>query len=98
MATPTSKETVFHLADRIRQIESSFQPSAPAPIPLGSSGLGGLFPAGARPAGSVIDLVSSLEGAGAWTLALVFAKFACGEHKVLLVADPQHCFSPPAAL
>jgi hypothetical protein len=98
MATSPGKETVLHLADQIRQIESSVRRVASADIPLGVNGLGELFPAKRLPAGSVVELVSGAEGAGAWTLALVLATYACGERKMLLVADHQHCFYPPAAL
>lgn len=89
-------ETIRLLADRIRQIESARPSTSPA-IPLGC-GLGRLFPAHELPAGSLIELVASADGAGAWTLALLLAKYACGDRKMLLVADHQRSFYPPAAV
>src|SRR5947208_364645 len=86
------KETVRLLAERIRELESARPSTLPA-IPLGS-GLRSLFP-NELPAGSLVELVAS-NGAGAWTLGLVLAKYACGERKMLLVADHQCSFYPPA--
>jgi len=90
-------ETVRLLADRIRQLESSFRLCEPASIPLGSSGLGDLFPQQGLAAGSLVELLPGVPGAGAWTLALLLASYACGERKTLLIADPERCFYPPAA-
>jgi protein ImuA len=90
-------ETVRLLADRIRQLESSFRLCEPASIPLGSSGLGDLFPEQGLAAGSLVELLPGVPGAGAWTLALLLASYACGERKTLLIADPERCFYPPAA-
>jgi len=89
-------ETVRLLADRIRQLESSFRLCKPASIPLGS-GLGDLFPQEGLAAGSLVELLPGVPGAGAWTLALLLASYACGERKTLLIADPERCFYPPAA-
>lgn len=89
-------ETIRFLADQIRRLESSFRPGEPASIPLGIGGLGELFPQG-LPAGSLVELLSRAPGAGAWTLALLLARYACGERKTLLIADPERCFYPPAA-
>lgn len=89
-------ETIRHLTDRIRALETSFRPSELATIPLGTGGLGELFPGGLT-AGSLIELLPRVPGAGAWTLALVLAKYACGEQKTLFIADPERCFYPPAA-
>jgi protein ImuA len=90
-------ETVRLLADRIRAMETSFRLSKPTTIPLGGCGLGDLFPSGELPAGSLLELMPSVPGAGAWTLALLIARHACGERKALLIADPERCFYPPAA-
>jgi protein ImuA len=49
------------------------------------------------PAGSLVELLPLAEGAGAWTLALLMGKQACGESKALIIADGQRCFYPPAA-
>jgi len=88
-------ETIRVLTDRIRALETSFKPCAPATIPLGA-GLAKLFPDGLA-AGSLVELLPRLPGAGAWTLALVLAKYACGERKTLFIADHERCFYPPAA-
>jgi hypothetical protein len=48
-------------------------------------------------AGSLIELLPRVPGAGAWTLALLLAQYACGERKTLLIADHERCFYPPAA-
>jgi hypothetical protein len=93
MTVPDRDQTLRQLAQRIRLIEST-HPTAPMAIAL--AGLGPLFPGLAG--GMLVELVVSAEGAGAWSLALALAKCACGDDRLLLVADPQHCFYPPAAL
>ena len=93
MAAP---ETIRVLADRMRALETSFRPCEPRTIPLGSGDLGELFPEGLF-AGSLLELLSRVPGAGAWTLAMVLAKYACGERKPLFIADPERSFYPPAA-
>ncbi len=92
-----SEEAVRLLAEKIRALETSFRLSKPAAIPLGGCGLGKLFPAGELPSGSLMELLPSVPGAGAWTVALLIARYACGERKSLLIADPERCFYPPAA-
>jgi protein ImuA len=89
---------VRHLTERMRQIESAMRAVEPATIPFGSGGLGELFPGGRLAAGSLVELVASTEGAGCWTLALALARQVCADLRVLLVADPQHGFYPPAAM
>jgi protein ImuA len=92
-----SGETVRHLSDRIRTLETSFRLVEPATIPLGGGGLGDLFPGGRLATGSLVELLPSAPGAGALTLALLLARHACGERKALLIADTERCFYPPAA-
>ena len=92
-----ARETVRLLADRMRQLETSLRPCEPASIPLGAGGLGELFPDHCLSAGSLVELLPSAPGAGAWTVALVLAQHLCGERKTLLIADPERCFYPPAA-
>jgi protein ImuA len=87
-------ETVRQLADRIRQLETSFRLSEPLRIPLGTCGLDALFPLSA---GSLVELLPRGAGTGAWTLALILARYACGERKTLLIADHERCFYPLAA-
>lgn len=93
----TSIETVRHLAERIRTLETSFRLIEPTAIPLGAGGLGELFPGGRLSTGSLVELLPSAAGAGVWTLALLLARHACGERKALLIADAERCFYPPAA-
>lgn len=90
-------ETIRILAERMRALEASCRPCAPVTIPLGLGGLGELFPDGGLAAGSLVELLPRSPGAGAWTLALVLARYACGERKTLLIADAERCFYPPAA-
>jgi hypothetical protein len=92
MTVPDRDQTLRQLAQRIRLIEST-HPTPAATIAL--AGLGPLFPGLAS--GMLVELMAS-EGAGAWSFALALAKCACGDDRLLLVADPQHCFYPPAAL
>jgi len=91
-----SAETVRALAERIRALETSFRLVEPTAIPLGAGGLGELFPEGRLSSGSLVELLPSVPGAGAWTLAVLLAKHACGERKTLLITDAERCFYPPA--
>lgn len=85
-----SRELLNHLTRRIREIEANERPSVQA-IPLAIPLPGGL------PAGALVEVLSATEGSGAWTLALLLAKAACAERKMLVIADGQRCFYPPAA-
>src|SRR4029077_11136926 len=71
-----SGETVRDLAERIRTLETSFRLVEPTAIPLGAGGLGDLFPGGRLSTGSLVELLPSAPGAGAWTLALLLARHA----------------------
>ncbi len=93
MTTFDRDQTLRQLAQRIRLIEST-RPTAPTAFAL--AGLGPLFPGLAG--GMLVELMANTEGAGAWSLGLALAKCACGDDRLLMVADPQHCFYPPAAL
>jgi protein ImuA len=92
-----SQETLRHLAERIRTLETSLRLVEPTAIPLGIGGLGDLFAGGRLSTGSLVELLPSAPGAGAWTLALLLARHACGERKALVVADAERCFYPPAS-
>lgn len=94
MSAPTA--IVRSLADQMRRLESSFRPSEPVAIPLGVGGLNAVFPNGLN-AGALIELLPRFPGAGAWTLALLLARYACSESKTLLIVDPERSFYPPAA-
>jgi protein ImuA len=92
-----SPQLLNQLAARIREIEANARSLAPTSVPLGIPALEDVFPDKCLPAGSLVELLSTAEGAGAWTLALLMAKQACGEQKILVIADGQCCFYPPAA-
>ena len=94
---PSRPELLERLAQRIRDIEASERPHFHADVALGIGGLEQALPEGRLPAGSLVELMSAAEGAGAWTLAMVMARHACGECKVLVIADPARRFYPPAA-
>jgi hypothetical protein len=83
------------LSEQIRRLEGGIRPSEAASIPLGA-GLRELLPGGLA-AGSLVELFPREPGAGAWTLALVLARYACGDCKTLLIADAERSFYPPAA-
>ncbi|MBI3408393.1 MAG: hypothetical protein HY040_08555 [Planctomycetes bacterium] len=85
------------LAQRIHDIEIEEHHLHQAANPLAVPGLEEVLPDGQLPAGAIVEFLSAHEGAGAWTLALIMARQACGEHKVLVVHDGQKCFYPPAA-
>ncbi len=91
-------KTVRQLADQIRQLETSFRLCESLRIPLGTFGLDALFSEQGLSAGSLVELLPRIAGAGAWTFALTLARYACGERKTLLIADHARCFYPPAAL
>lgn len=84
-----------NLARRIRDIEAEEHQPRETTGPLVIPGLAEALPQ--LRAGSLVELLSAAEGAGAWTLALIVAKHACGEKKALVIADSQRCFYPPAA-
>jgi protein ImuA len=92
-----AEDTVGQLAERIRQLETSFRLCEPIRIPLGACGLDALFPEQGLSAGSLVEVLPHVPGAGAWTFALILARYACGEQKTLLIADPERSFYPPAA-
>lgn len=94
MADP--RKVVRYLAERIRALEAADRLGAGA-VPLDAGGLGAIFPRGELPTGTLCELLPRVMGAGAWTLALLLARQACGEDKALVIADPERCFYPPAA-
>src|SRR5438067_1000369 len=84
------------LVARIREIEASagaFARSAAAPLPL----LDVLLKPGGLSAGSLVELLGERDGAGAWTLALFWARHACTERETLVLVDGRGWFYPPAA-
>jgi hypothetical protein len=92
-----NQHLLHQLARRIGEIETNERPLGRTVVPLAILGLMDALPSGGLSAGSLVELLSGTEGAGAWTLALVLGKQACGERKAFVVADEQRCFYPPAA-
>jgi hypothetical protein len=96
-ATP---DILQHLAARIREIEATTPgPSTvAATLPL----LDGLLKPAGLDAGSLVELLGETDGAGAWTLALFWARHACAdqtrtERRTLVLVDARGWFYPPAA-
>jgi protein ImuA len=85
------------LRARIQAIERSQQRPERSGLRLGISAFDRFLPEGRLPAGSVVEVLSTVEGGGATSLALLMAKDACGARKTLVVVDAQQCFYPPAA-
>jgi protein ImuA len=90
-------DIVRELAWRIEEIESSQRPHGLSPIPLGIPPLDRFLPDRGLPAGSLVEVLSTADGAGGWTLGFLMAKHAAGERKALVVVDTSRCFYPPAA-
>jgi hypothetical protein len=90
-------EVLQVLAQRIQEIEGTGYPRRQAPLSLGIDPVDALLPGGRLPAGSLVELLSMANGAGAWTLSLLMAQHVCGEWKVLVVVDGERCFYPPGA-
>jgi protein ImuA len=93
----SAPEVLHTLTQRIRALETSLRPQGRSTLALGIPFFGDLLPEGELPAGSLVELLATAEGAGAWTLALLLTRHACGERKALVIVDPRSCFYPPAA-
>jgi protein ImuA len=96
-ASLRSPDILRKLTERIQAIESGQHCKSPAIVPLGMPALDPLLPDGGLPAGSLVELLSAAEGAGAWTFGLLMARQASGQQKTLVVVDLSGCFYPPAA-
>jgi len=84
------------LSERIRALESGERSTRPG-IPILHPGLADVFPQRRMPAGSLVECLSSSEGAGVWTVALLLGQQACNTGRTLVIADDRGCFYPPAA-
>ena len=98
MSAGSRNQLLDELNQRIREIEATVRPAHAAPVSLGIPAVENWLPERHLVPGSLVELLSSAGGAGAWTLALFFARNACGSGKVLVVVDGQACFYPPAAV
>jgi protein ImuA len=85
------------LRKQIEEIASSQRHPQRSHVATGVSGLDSLFPEGGLRRGMLVELLSAMEGAGAWTLGLALAKKACGARRSLVVIDEHSLFYPPAA-
>jgi len=90
-------EVLQALAQRIQEIEGTGPSRRQPALSLGIGPVDALLPNGRLPAGSLVELLSTADGAGAWTLSLLMAKHVCGEWKVLVLVDGQRSFYPPGA-
>ncbi len=81
------------LAERLRAMEAEHCRKGAEPIAL--PGWGEALPR--LTGGSLVELLSETDGTGAWSLGLLVGRQAMGERKVLVVADGQRRFYPPAA-
>lgn len=95
-ASPHRSELLRALAQRIQEIEASQRPHGQAAVSLGIPALDSLFEKG-LPSGSLVELLSTAIGGGAWTLGLVLSQRASEEGKALVIIDTSKCFYPPAA-
>ena len=66
-------------------------------IATGLAGLDGALPHGGLPSGAVTEILCSLDGGGATTLALRAALAAAGRSRWVVVVDTRGDFYPPAA-
>jgi protein ImuA len=94
MTTPS--EVLQQLAQRIREMESERCPISRGTVSFGMPALENLLPPRGLAPGSLVELLSG-EGTGAVTLALLMARQACHESKVLVIGDLKRTFYPPGA-
>jgi protein ImuA len=94
---PARSKALESLRRKIEEIEAKGNSPASPAVSLGVGPLDALLPGERLPAGSLVELLSAADGAGAWTLGLLMAKHVCGEWKLLVVIDSERCFYPPGA-
>jgi protein ImuA len=90
-------EFLRQLAQRIQAIEADQRRHQGLTLPLGIPALDGILPDKGLPAGALVELLSTTDGAGSATLGLIMARQAAGADKTLVVVDRSRCFYPPAA-
>jgi protein ImuA len=90
-------DTLQMLRRQMAEIASSQRGRRCSRVATGISALDAIFPDGGLRRGMLVELLSAVEGAGAWTLGLALARMACGTRRGLVVIDEHSCFYPPAA-
>jgi hypothetical protein len=98
MPTGSRDDLLSDLTQRIRNIELTVRPAHTSPVSTGIPALEQWLPERHLAPGSLVELLSSTDGAGAWTVAFFMARNACGSRKILVVVDGQARFYPPAAV
>ncbi|MCH5376663.1 MAG: hypothetical protein JJ992_22085, partial [Planctomycetes bacterium] len=93
MSTP---ETIARLRDRIRCLEHRHPVAGGHVLRSGCEPLDRLLPDGGVRRGSLVEWLEGEAGSGAATLALHYARQACREGGVLVVADRLRQVYPPA--
>jgi hypothetical protein len=101
-------EILHNLARRIDELEAGRRPRGRSAVSSGIPGLDELLPEKRLPAGALVELLTDAPGAGAWSLALLMSRQACGAaeketgpfsaRRALVVADLGRSFYPPAAV
>jgi protein ImuA len=86
-----------NLAQRIAEIQQQEHPTRRQTSLAGMPAWEDILLGGKLSAGALVELLAAEEGTGGWTLAFFMARHACGQGKVLVVADSEKCFYPPAA-
>jgi len=88
------------LRAKIARLQRTRRPAHSKPISTGCGGLDRLLPEGGFCRGTLVEWLVAGEGSGAQTLALIAARQACRDGRVLVVLDDvqKFCFYPPAAL
>jgi hypothetical protein len=89
-------ETVELLRNQIRRLERSRPLPASSVIRTGCEALDRLFPEGGVLRGSIVEWIQGGLGSGAATLALHYARQACGDGLSLVVVDRLRQLYPPA--
>ncbi len=102
ISASTPAEIVERLTAQVRRIEGlhhcgSAQPGSALPVSTGCAALDRLLPGSGLRRGTLVEWLAPAAGSGTATLALIAARAACREERVLAVLDPARGFYPPAA-
>lgn len=97
LSDPQLVETVRELAERVRALEGR-PPAAQETVSSGNPYLDAILPDRGLRRGTLVEWLFSGPGNGAGTLALLAAREACGQGRVLVVVDRQGSFYPPGII